>query len=94
MGCSTSRNSEEQTKTKATRLELHKQYEQDFILPVPLLIIYGDADSSGKVQSYCRQWAEREKRPLKIIADAAHNSNMDNPDEFNRILGEFLKKTK
>lgn len=67
-------------------------YEQDFVSPVSLLIIYGDSDRTGKVQTYCKQWAKREKRPLQMITNAAHNSNMDNPDEFNRILDEFLKK--
>ena len=70
-----------------------KGYQQDRVLPVSLLIIFGDADRTGKIQTYCRRWAEREKRPLEIIANAAHNSNMDNPDEFNRILGEFLRKS-
>ena len=69
-----------------------KEYGQDSVLPVSVLIILGEADRTGKVQTYCRQWAEREKRPLEIITDASHNSNMDNPDEFNRILGEFLRK--
>ena len=68
-----------------------KDYGQDDVLPVPLLIICGEADRTGKVQTYCRQWAKREERPLQIIANASHNSNMDNPSEFNRILDEYLK---
>ena len=68
-----------------------QEYQQEVVLPVPILIIYGDSDRIGKVQTYCRQWAEREKRPLQIIPNASHNSNMDNPGEFNRILGEFLR---
>ncbi|MDJ0818087.1 MAG: alpha/beta hydrolase [Desulfobacterales bacterium] len=69
-----------------------KKYQYDRVLPVDLLIIVGGDDRTGRVQTYCRRWAEREKRPLKIIANAAHNTNMDNPDEFNRILGDFLRK--
>ena len=69
-----------------------KGYQHDGVLPVPLLIIYGEADRTGKVKAYCHQWAERENRPIKIISNAAHNSNMDNPDEFNHILGEFLNE--
>lgn len=67
-------------------------YGQDDILPVPLLIIFGEVDRMGKVQTYCRQWAEREKRPLQIIANASHNANMDNPEVFNRVLDEFLQR--
>ena len=70
-----------------------KEYKYDGVLPVALLIIIGDADRTGKVKAYSRRWAESEKRPLKIIANAAHNTNMDNPDEFNQILGDFLRKT-
>ena len=70
-----------------------KGYQYDGVLPVALLIIIGDADRTGKVQTYCRRWAEKEKRPLHIIANAAHNTNMDNPDEFNQIIGDFLNKT-
>ncbi len=67
-----------------------KGYERDFRLPFPIQIVYGESDNTGRVQSYCNRWAELEKRELKIIPNAAHNSNMDNPDEFNRILDEFL----
>lgn len=58
----------------------------------PLLIVYGEKDRTGKVRSYCDRWAEQEKRELKIIPNAAHNANMDNPTEFNRVLEEFLAR--
>ena len=67
-------------------------FGQDAPLPVPILIIYGDADRTGKVQTYCQQWAKREKRPLQIIPNAAHNANMDNPHAFNQVLDEFLQQ--
>ena len=63
---------------------------RDFRLPMPILIVYGAADRTGKVQSYCNEWARRENHPLKVIPDAAHNANMDNPEAFNKILTEFL----
>jgi len=59
-------------------------------LRCPILIVYGDRDRTGKVQAYCNRWAAQEKRTLKVIAHAAHNANMDNPGEFNRVLDEFL----
>jgi len=67
-------------------------YQFDSILPVPTLITYGEADRSGKVQKYCQQWSEREGKPVRIIPNAAHNANMDNPDVFNQILKEFVEK--
>jgi pimeloyl-ACP methyl ester carboxylesterase len=69
-----------------------KPYQHDFQLSLPILIVYGDADRTGKVRSYCNQWAKREERPLKIIPQAAHNANMDNPVDFNQALSEFLEE--
>lgn len=66
-------------------------YEKDYRLPFPILILYGDKDKSGKVVEYCDRWAKVENRVLKVISNASHNSNQDNPAEFNRILEEFLK---
>jgi pimeloyl-ACP methyl ester carboxylesterase len=65
-------------------------YEQEYRLPCPLLIVYGDRDRSGRVVEYCKRWAKLEDRELKVIPNAAHNSNQDNPIEFNRVLEEFL----
>jgi pimeloyl-ACP methyl ester carboxylesterase len=69
-----------------------KAYRQDTALLVPILIVVGEADRTGKVQTYCRQWAQREQRQLKIITGASHNANMDNPEAFNRILDTFLRQ--
>jgi len=69
-----------------------QEYETDFRLPHPILIVHGALDRSGKVQSYSQRWAERENRELKVIPNAAHNANMDNPEAFNRILENFLTK--
>jgi pimeloyl-ACP methyl ester carboxylesterase len=62
------------------------------VVRCPVLIVYGEHDRTGKVRSYCDRWAAQEKHPLKIIANAAHNANMDNPTEFNRVLEEFLAR--
>ncbi len=70
-----------------------KSFDHEDRIPVPLLITFGEADRTGRVKTYCRQWAAREDRPLNIIPNAAHNANMDNPEEFNQILDEFLAST-
>jgi len=67
-------------------------YENEFRIPCPVLIVYGDKDKSGKVVEYCKRWAKSEDREVKVIQNASHNSNQDNPEVFNRILEEFLKK--
>lgn len=66
-------------------------YDRDFKLELPVLIVVGQADRTGKVQAYSRRWAQREHRPLAIIPGAAHNANMDNPQFFNRVLDEFIE---
>jgi pimeloyl-ACP methyl ester carboxylesterase len=66
-------------------------YREDFRLPVPVLITYGDTDRTGKVRAYCDRWAASEERPLEVIPESAHNANMDNPAAFNEILADFLK---
>lgn len=71
-----------------------QEYKEDFLLSVPTLIIHGELDQAGKVQEYSQQWSKKEKLELRIITNASHNSNMDNPEEFNRILNEFLEKKK
>jgi pimeloyl-ACP methyl ester carboxylesterase len=63
-------------------------------LSCPVLIVCGDQDRTGRVRDYSERWAEREGRRFKIIDDAAHNANMDNPKEFNRVLSEFLDEIK
>jgi pimeloyl-ACP methyl ester carboxylesterase len=68
-------------------------YKDDDKLPQPLLITFGNADSTSKVQAYCERWAEVEHRPLVVIPNAAHNANMDNSEQFNQILDEFLLST-
>ena len=65
-------------------------FGDDSILPQPLLIVCGEQDRTGKVISYSKRWAKKEKRELVWIPDAAHNANQDQPEEFNRILEKFL----
>lgn len=59
-------------------------------LPQPLLIIAGEHDLPI-VYKNSLVWHEREPGSrLEVIRAAGHCANMDNPSEFNRILGEFL----
>lgn len=68
-------------------------HEKSTHINLPLLITYGEKDKTGKVQSYCQRWAKAESAVLKVIPNAAHNANMDNPVGFNNILKEFLAST-
>ena len=69
-----------------------RSFGDEAIAPPAMLITHGDQDRTGKVQSYCRSWSEAEGWPLVVIKNAAHNCNMDNPEEFNRVFLGFLEE--
>ncbi len=58
----------------------------------PLLILIGEKDNTGKVKQYNKMWSKKTGIPLTWIPKAAHNSNVDNPEEVNRCISEFLMK--
>ncbi len=58
----------------------------------PVLLILGDIDNTGYVKKYNQMWSKHTGYPLKIITNAGHNSNVDNYDEFNNIVQDFLFK--
>ena len=59
----------------------------------PVLILVGDKDTTGKVISYCKEWAKQTGYPLHFIKQAKHFSNGDNPQQVNREIEEFIQKT-
>ena len=56
-----------------------------------VLILLGDKDKTGKVQSYNRVWAKNTGFPLVMIKNAAHNSNVDNPEAVNHEIERFIQ---
>jgi pimeloyl-ACP methyl ester carboxylesterase len=65
-------------------------YDPDQRIQCPVLIVYGEKDKTGKVREYSDRWAEQESWELKVISNASHNANQDNPVEFNEVLERFL----
>ena len=66
---------------------------KDMHISVPLLITYGEKDSTGTVKKNNIRWKEYEENAeLVVIPDAGHNANQDNPVFFNKLLVEFLEK--
>lgn len=57
----------------------------------PVLLVLGEKDNTGKVKMYNRRWAERTGFRLILIKDAAHNSNVDQPEQVNKVIEEFLR---
>lgn len=59
-------------------------------IPCPVLLILGEKDKTGKVAQYNKEWTRRTGYPLKIINEAAHNVNVDKPEEVNNCIRAFL----
>lgn len=64
----------------------------DLNLEIPALILVGEKDRTGKVKKYCRAWNEKTGYPLHVIKNAAHNSNIDNYEQVNSEIEEFINK--
>ena len=58
----------------------------------PALILVGEKDNTGKVKQYNKEWVKRTGIKIIWIPNAAHNSNVDNPDFVNECIEEFLSK--
>ncbi|MFR3038957.1 MAG: alpha/beta fold hydrolase [Agathobacter rectalis] len=63
----------------------------DLNIKCPVIILLGDKDKTGKVQSYNKWWAKNTGFPLIIIKNAAHNSNVDNPKDVNCEIKKFIQ---
>ena len=61
-------------------------------IPCPVLLILGEKDRTGKVAQYNKAWAQQTGYPLRIIKGAAHNVNVDRPDEVNACIRRFLSE--
>lgn len=62
-------------------------------ISVPLLINYGDADTTGTVKKNNQQWKEYEPNAkLVIIPEADHSANQDNFIFFNEVMLKFFRK--
>ena len=56
----------------------------------PLLLLVGEKDNTGKVKQYNKEWSKRTGIEITWIPNAAHNSNVDNPNFVNYCIEEFL----
>jgi len=62
-------------------------------ITVPLLITYGEKDTTGTVMKNNQRWKVYEPNAeLIVIPDAGHNANQDNFQFFNETVIRFLSK--
>jgi pimeloyl-ACP methyl ester carboxylesterase len=65
--------------------------DPDYRIPKPFLLVRGDHDNAGAIKKQGPIWAAREPNcKYVVIPDAGHNSNQDNPAEFNRVMFDYL----
>lgn len=57
----------------------------------PVVLLVGEKDNTGKVRAYNKEWARRTGNKLIWIPNAAHNSNVDNPETVNSHIKFFLE---
>lgn len=70
---------------------LSKEGYKDMHITVPLLITYGDKDTTGAVKQNNIRWKNYEKNAqLVVIPKSGHNANQDNPTFFNNLLKTFI----
>ena len=65
---------------------------QELKVPCPVCLTVWERDRTGRVRHYNEQWCCREGNPLHLVGGAAHNANVDAPEEVNRLLEHFLAK--
>lgn len=65
--------------------------EPGYRIACPILIAYGESDRLGNIRKAAGPWAARDGAPPpRVIPDAGHVANMDNPEAFNRLIMDFL----
>lgn len=66
------------------------QENHNITMDTPVLILVGEYDKTGKVKTYCENWAQNTGWPIVKISDAAHMSNIDNAPAVNSAIDDFL----
>ena len=56
----------------------------------PILLLVGEKDSTGKVKQYNKEWSKRIGIDIIWVPNAAHNSNVDNPEFVNYCIEKFM----
>lgn len=71
----------------AEAIEKKRSYDID----CPALLICGEKDQAGSSKRYNRAWAKKTGFPLLWVKNAGHNSNTDQPELINAMIGKFIE---
>jgi pimeloyl-ACP methyl ester carboxylesterase len=66
-------------------------YEPGYQITKPTLLLVGDHDTMGNIRKVAPHWAARDHCQYHVIAGAGHCANLDNPDDFDRLVLAFLQ---
>ncbi|SDI98089.1 alpha/beta fold hydrolase [Natribacillus halophilus] len=69
-------------------------FGKEYFIQKPFLLTHGEKDSAerGTFVKKAPDWAKRELYcQYKVIPNAGHNANQDNPDYFNGVLLKFIE---
>ena len=93
VGTNADRTNAEAVEILAELLKSALHSDPHYRLPVPTLLLHGDADRVGDVVDGTRAWAARDGRAeYAVVPGAGHASNQDNPEAFNAALLAFLDR--
>jgi 3-oxoadipate enol-lactonase len=68
-------------------------YEPDYHIEKPLLLMVGDRDATGNIRKAMPLWAKHESGcEFRVIPNALHAPNFDQPELFLRYLIDFLHR--
>jgi pimeloyl-ACP methyl ester carboxylesterase len=66
-------------------------HEESFEFDAPLLVVAGEQDTRGTIQKHLPDWqAHYPGCAVKTIPNAGHVTNLDQPEQFNRMLLSFI----
>jgi 3-oxoadipate enol-lactonase len=68
------------------------RYDPDYKITKPLLLMMGDQEATGNIRKAMPLWAKHEGVDLVVIPNAKHAANLDQPEQFHKILLEFLQR--
>ncbi|MDY2610792.1 MAG: alpha/beta hydrolase, partial [Oscillospiraceae bacterium] len=66
--------------------------ELPYKLSCPALLICGGKDRAGSCVRYNRAWHKNTGIPIEWIEGAGHNSNTDEPEKINSLIGKFISR--
>jgi 3-oxoadipate enol-lactonase len=61
-------------------------------IAVPTLILVGESDALTPISAAQSMHDKIQGSELHVISKSAHLSNLENPEEFNRLLLNFLRR--